>query len=166
MWSRSGIAVAVLAAASGTAAPALARDDTWLGSTVIKIAGTPLEVGVGENASLHAQLDGGWQSDAFWFDKAGLTLAVSEGGSVRCYGTESVEGDALRFVNAPAGSGSGTDADPWRIVSTWDAGSPARLRVVQTVSFADGSRRFSVEYAVQNVTSAALSLRAYVSAPG
>jgi hypothetical protein len=163
MWRRSGIAAVVLAAASWTAPAADARDDTWLSATVVKLTGTPLEVGVGENASLHAQLDGGWQSDAFSFDKAGLTLAVSEGGAVRCYGTESVEGDALRFVSPPAGSGGGTDADPWRIVSTWDAGSPARLRVVQTVRFVDGSRRFSVEYAVQNVGSSALSLRAYVS---
>jgi hypothetical protein len=145
-------------------AAARAEDDTWLWATMAKVPGNPLEVGVGENASLHANLDGSGPSDIFWFDEAGLTLAVFENGGVRTFGTESVEGDELKLVSLPVASGSGTGADPWTITSTWDAGAPARLRVSQTVAWTEGSPRFAVSYSVQNVSGAPLNFRAYISA--
>src|SRR4051794_19796684 len=116
------------------ALPAAARatDDTWLGSTMAKVRGTPLEFGVGENASLHANLDGSGPSDIFWFDEAGPTLAVFDGsGGVRTYGTISGEQDKLKVTTLPAISGSGDAADPWTITSSWTAGDPALLRVTE-----------------------------------
>src|SRR4051812_15082536 len=145
-------------------AAAQATDDTWLGATMAKVPGTPLEVRVGENASLHANLDGSGESDIFWFDEAGPTLAVFDGGGVRTYGTVAGEGDELKVVSLPIVSGSGTAADPWTITSSWDAGNPARLRVTKVVRFTDGSQRFRATYSVQNVSGGVLSLRPYLSA--
>jgi hypothetical protein len=148
---------------AGLPAAAAATDETWIGSTMVKVTGSPLEVGVGENASLHANLDGSGSEDIFWFDEAGLTLAVSENGGVHTYGTIANEGDELKVVSLPVASGSGTSADPWTITSTWDAGSPARFRVTQFVRFTEGSQRFATTWSVQNVSGAPLNFRAYVS---
>jgi hypothetical protein len=140
-----------------------AADETYL-STIAKAAGNPLEAGIGENASLHANLDGSGDQDVFWFDEAGLTLAVFENGGVRTYGTIANEGDEMKVVSLPVASGSGTGADPWTITSTWDAGSPARFRVTQVMRFTNGSQRFATTWSVQNVSGAPLNFRAYLSA--
>jgi hypothetical protein len=157
----AGAGIALLLAALPAAAQA--TDDTWLGSTMVKVAGSPLEVGVGESASLHANLDGSGDSDIFFFDEAGPTFAVFENGGVRTFGTVAVEGDDLNVVSLPVASGSGTSADPWTITSTWDAGSPARLRVTKTVRFTDGSQRLTATYSAQNVSGSTLSFRSYLS---
>ena len=148
---------------AGLPAAAQAEDDTWI-SGIAKAAGDPLEVAVGEGASLHANLDGSGPSDVFWFDEAGLTLALPENGGVRTYGTIANEGDSFRPVSLPVVSGSGTSADPWTITSTWNAGDPARMRVTEVVRFTDGSQRFRTTWSVENVSGAPVSFRAYLSA--
>ncbi|HEX6712271.1 MAG TPA: hypothetical protein VF066_02760 [Thermoleophilaceae bacterium] len=153
----AGIALLIAALPAG----AQATDDTWLGSTMVKVTGSPLELGVGENASLHANLDGSGGSDIFWFDEAGLTLAVGENGGTRTYGTVAIEGDELKVLSLPAASGSGTSSDPWTVMSAWDAGG--RFRVEQIVRYTEGSQRFHVAYSVRNVTGGSLSFRPYLS---
>lgn len=164
----AGIGILVAVALALAVAPVGARADsrdTWVGPTIAAVYGTPLEAGIGDYGSLHAQLDGvASPLDVFWFDKAGLTLTVVEGGSSHPYGIEALDGDQLQPVSMPAASGSGTATDPWRITSTWNAGSPALFRVTETMTFIDGSPRFTIAYSVENVTSAPLTFRAYVSA--
>lgn len=158
----TGAWIALLIAALPAAARA--EDDTWVWG-MAKAYGDPLEVAVGEGASLHANLDGSGPSDIFWFDEAGLTLAVSEpDGSVRTYGTISNEGDTFKLVSQPVTTGSGTSADPWTITSTWNAGDPARMRVTEVVRFTNGSQRFGTTWSVQNVSGAPVNFRAYLSA--
>jgi hypothetical protein len=129
------------------------------------VRGSPLEVGVGDGGSLHANLDGSGGTDVFWFDEAGLTLAVFEEGTVHSYGTvASEEANKFHNVSMPVAGGSGSAADPWTISSVWDAGSPARLRVTQVVRFAEGSPAFDVSYSVQNVSGGPLQFRSYISA--
>ena len=142
---------------------AAAYDETWLGATMVKVTGSPLEFGVGENASLHANLDGSGDSDIFWFDEAGPTFAVFENGGVRTYGTVAVEGDELKLVSLPVLTGSGTSGDPYTVTSTWDAGSPPWLRVTEVVRYVEGSPRFHVAFAAKNVSGAPLSFRPYLS---
>src|SRR4051812_48536726 len=102
------------------AAPAFATD-TWI-SGYPQVHGTPLEMAIGENASLHANLDGSGSEEMFWFDEAGPTIAVVQGSDVHTYGTVASDEDKLKYVGMPVASGSGTGPDPWTITATWDAG--------------------------------------------
>jgi hypothetical protein len=157
-----GAGIALLLAALPAAAQA--EDDTWIWG-MAKAAGDPLEVAVGEGASLHANLDGSGPSDIFWFDEAGLTVAISEAdGSVHPYGTVSNEFDKFKLVSQPVTTGSGTSADPWTISSTWNAGDPARLRITEVVRFTNGSQRFGTTWTIENVSGGPLNFRAYLSA--
>jgi hypothetical protein len=123
------------------------------------ITGAPLTVTVLDNLAMAVNFDGRRQ---FFADIAGGTFVQVDG---IVYGNAPPAGgpfDPRPFTpvsNTPA-TGSGTAADPFRIVTEVDAGTSG-VRISQVTTYVNGEQRYRVEITARNTSSANRSVRIF-----
>jgi len=166
--SRRSLSAALLAVAFAVlAAPSALADAVPLG-------GSPLNVFIGEKGQIQAlRVDRTLEPGIFYspvqqLGDAGFFLAFTSGPDAgKVFGFNGTAPDMTGFVDyAPQGSpaltGSGTAADPLKLVNTYNAGTSAQ--VTQTTTYVNGSQEFRVHWDVKNLTAGALNYKAFGAA--
>jgi hypothetical protein len=154
----AALALGALAAASAPAAT------TALG-------GSPLNVYVGDLGQLQAFRAG--EPSGIYFapfsqeGDAGFFLAIRAAGPTPpVYGFDGVAGPHgltdYTFVSQSAITGSGSAADPLKLVTKYDAG--ALLHVTQTTTYVNGTQQFTVRWDVVNTSGSAVRFKALAAA--
>lgn len=126
------------------------------------IAGSPLRILVGANASIQVYYTGYVEGQVFGDADSGIFLWVGD----RLFGSN-LEGSHhesaanytldLTTVSHTGPSGQGTAADPWVIITVLDVGDTG-LRVTQKVSYVQGQEHFGLTWDIENRSGEALSL--------
>jgi hypothetical protein len=165
---RSGTWVALLTAAMFFTVAASAVADT-----AVPLGGSPLNVMVGERGQLQAfrtdRSDPASEPGIFFpgdnpVGDAGFFLAFPS--TEKVYGFTGNAGpfgleEYAPFLQPPV-SGSGTAADPLKLVRVYDAFSG--LEVTQTTTYVNGAQEFRVRWEVHNETGVSLNFKALAAA--
>lgn len=115
-----------------------------------EIAGTPLRIQIGSNASVQVYHENYTYGAAYGSGASGPFFAIGED----VYGPQVPAGNyvnPLSSLSHEGPSGTGTGSDPLRIVTTQRLrSSGADLAVVQTVSYVNGNNYFQLDWRITN----------------
>jgi hypothetical protein len=129
------------------------------------IDGTPLNVYANDVGRLQAAFDGAasgeFYTGALAPSDAGLSAAVQlpTGGPFTVYGRAG--GLPFTAASAPTLSGDGSAGNPWRLTTTFNAGSV--LQVSEIVQYVNGTNDVTVTYSVGPLQTTGINVRLYES---
>jgi hypothetical protein len=134
------------------------------------IAGSPLRIEVGSNGSVQVYHQRFSHGATFGAADSGFFIAI--GNDVygpNLPGTNSSSASVATLTMSPAGhdgpTGSGSQADPFRIVTSHNlSGSGAQLALVQAVSYINGNNYFQLDWSLSNNGGSQTCLKAYHAA--
>jgi hypothetical protein len=167
VWVRVGIGVVVvLLLWVGAAGAAPMRQPAGL----LEIAGAPLRIQVGNNGSVqvyHQRFSHGatyGSADSGFFIAIGSTVYGPDMPGTNSSSAANAT-SRLSLVSHEGPSGSGSQADPFRVTTTQNlVDSAATLGVVQTISYINGNNYFQLDWRVTNNGGGQSCFKAYHAA--
>jgi hypothetical protein len=90
-----------------------------------------------------------------------VVVTVDPEGAVDTYGSR--RGN-LTATSAPVVTGTGVNGDPFKIVQTFQGGTPAAVEIRQELSYVNGQTEFQARMDVKNLTATHLGVRASMGA--
>ena len=137
-------------------------------AATVTIPGDPMVVHVSDFGYVTGRLEGD-TTNVFFSSQdnntpdAGFNLGFPVGfGASPSPVNYGVAGSSFTAVSQGTLTGSGTAANPYRVTTRYDVsdGDTTAAQVTQVVTYVNGNSRFSVNYAVKNVSGSALRFRA------